>query len=46
MARLRDCRALDVLANALFVVKAAKLPEKRQLANVRAIQEKALGPQD
>ena len=44
---LETARALDVLANALFVVKAAELPEKRQLAErALAIQEKALGPQD
>src|SRR6267142_7197023 len=44
---LETARALDVLANALFVVKAAELPEKRQLAErALTIQEKALGPQD
>jgi CHAT domain-containing protein/tetratricopeptide (TPR) repeat protein len=37
--------ALDVLAGALFVVKTAEIPEKRQLAErALAIREKSLGP--
>ena len=38
--------ALDVLAGALFVVKTAEIPEKRQLAErALAIREKFLGPE-
>lgn len=44
---LETARALDVLANALFVVKVAEIPEKRQLAeHALSIREKALGPHD
>jgi tetratricopeptide (TPR) repeat protein len=44
---LATARALDVLANALFVVKVADIPEKKQLAErALAIREKSLEPQD
>src|SRR4029077_5091512 len=44
---LATARALDVLANALFVVKVAEIPEKKQLAErALAIREKSLEPQD
>jgi CHAT domain-containing protein len=43
---LETAHALDALATALFVVKVAEIPEKRQIAErALAIREKALGPE-
>jgi CHAT domain-containing protein len=43
---LETAHALDALATALFVVKMAEIPEKRQIAeHALAIREKSLGPE-